>query len=144
MEFIRETTGSLPSTYKRGAIDDELHFEDVTLSFFLFPFIFSILYVRLCNIVSLSFRGCYMHTLVYISMCVYHQEAYSCWYPERSIQKEEEEEGKSGPKNAKKWKMKHATDTRYLFENDGEGMPLLLLLRYQNYATGIHFASSLS
>jgi hypothetical protein len=52
------------------------------------------------------------------------------------IQKEEEEEGKSGPKNAKKWKMKHATDTRYLFENDGEGMPrLLLLLRYQTQYT---------
>jgi hypothetical protein len=29
---------------------------------------------------------------------------------------QKEEEGKSGPKNAKKWKMKHATDTRYLFE----------------------------
>ena len=69
----------------RGAIDDELHF--VRCYTFLFPFIFAILYVRLCNIVSLSFRGCYMHTLVYISMCVYHQEAYSCWYPIASRKK---------------------------------------------------------
>ncbi len=139
MEFIRETTGSLPSTYKRGGGGDRWRaafWRCYTFLFFLFPFIFAILYVRLCNIVSLSFRGCYIHTLVYISMCVCIIKRPIAvgirLHPERRRRKKWSEKRKE---------MEDETRDRHaisIWENDGEGMPLLLLRYQTQYTLHLH------